>query len=154
MPPIGSTPSPSRVAAGPGPEVQTWLRMLRVIARIDRLIEQRLQRYGLTRPQLTMLMLLCKAHGPTQKECTEALLVDKANVSGILDRLVRAGLVERRADPADERYNRIYLTPRGRDVAHRAKEAAAEVLEEFFAPVPESDQRTLRAILDRLRLEP
>ena len=57
--------------------------------------------------------------GITQQELAERLLVTKANVVGLIDRVSPAGWVERRADPEDRRVNRLYLTNAGRKLAAR-----------------------------------
>jgi MarR family transcriptional regulator, organic hydroperoxide resistance regulator len=46
--------------------------------------------------------------------------VTKGNISGLIDRLVAAGLVERRAIAADKRQHAIFLTPAGRAAAEQA----------------------------------
>lgn len=43
----------------------------------------------------------------------------KGNVSGLIDRLVEAGLVERRPIPGDRRSHALHLTPAGADLAAR-----------------------------------
>ncbi|WP_435878894.1 MarR family winged helix-turn-helix transcriptional regulator, partial [Streptomyces albidoflavus] len=46
----------------------------------------------------------------------------KGNVSGLLDRMVEAGLVERRSIPGDRRSNALFLTAKGRHLAERGIE--------------------------------
>ncbi len=135
------------------PAVTAWIHMLRVYVKIDRLIEQRLRRFGLTHPQFGLLNQLSRAHGPTQQECSHALYIDKANLSGIVDRLSRTGFVERMPDPADRRYNRIYLTPRGRDVLAAARADVDAVLRDAFGRLPLEDRERFYHLLGRLNRE-
>ena len=145
---VPAKPSPERGARSPA--VLAWIHLLRAYLRIDRLIEQRLRSFGLTHPQFGLLNQLSRSHGPTQQECSHALYIDKANLSGIVDRLSRTGLVDRIPDPVDRRYNRIYLTPRGRDVLAAARAAVEALLREVFGSLSAEEQERLHHLLGRL----
>ena len=56
----------------------------------------------------------------SQQDIAEQLYVTKGNVSGLIDRLATAGLVERRALEGDRRSHAIFLTPTGRQLAVQA----------------------------------
>lgn len=51
--------------------------------------------------------------GMTQSDLAEHLCVQPATVTKMLDRMVSAGLLERRKDDEDQRVSRVYLTDRG-----------------------------------------
>lgn len=133
------------------PVVRAWLHVLRTYVMIDRLIEQQLRPFGLTHPQFGLLNELARSHGPTQQECSHALFTDKANLSGIVDRLGRMGMVERLADPADRRYNRVYLTARGREILGAANAEVEAILHEAFRPLTPEDQERLTTLLAKLQ---
>ncbi len=144
---------PAKPALGRGsrsPAVVGWIHLLRAYMKIDRLIEQRLRAFGLTAPQFGLLNQLSRSHGPTQQECSHALYIDKANLSGIVDRLSRTGLVDRIPDPVDRRYNRIYLTPRGRDVLAAARAEVEALLREVFGNLSSAEQERLHQLLGQL----
>lgn len=67
-----------------------------------------------------------------------------------MDRLSRTGLVDRIPDPVDRRYNRIYLTPRGRDVLAAARAAVEALLREVFGSLSAEEQERLHHLLGRL----
>src|SRR3990172_4352769 len=146
--PSAAKPSPERGSRSSA--VLAWLHLLRAYMKIDRLIEQRLRSFGLTHPQFGLLNQLSRSHGPTQQECSHALYVDKANLSGIVDRLSRTGLVDRIPDPVDRRYNRIYMTPRGRDVLAAARAEVETLLREAFGGLSSEEQERLQHLLGRL----
>ena len=54
--------------------------------------------------------------GLSQQDLAERLFVTKGNISGLIDRLVSSGLVERRKLKGDRRTHAIYMTPQGRKV--------------------------------------
>lgn len=59
-------------------------------------------------------------------EAGAALDLGPAGISGLVDRMAAAGLVERRSDPSDARASRIFLTAKGRKALVRAKDVAHE----------------------------
>ena len=77
---------------------------------------QRLFRpHGLTAAQYNVLNVLAsRADGMSQRELSDLLVVDRSNVTGLLDRMEKAGWVQRADDPADRRVYRVTLTAAGR----------------------------------------
>ena len=77
---------------------------------------QRLFRpHGLTGAQYNVLNVLASRDaGISQRELSDVLVVDRSNVTGLLDRMEKVGWVKREDDPADRRVYRISLTPTGR----------------------------------------
>ena len=100
--------------------VRIWFRMLRLQARMDTAIAARLKQFGLSIPQGDVLATLTEGEGISQQELAARLYVTKGNISGLLDRLTAAGLVERRLTEADRRAHAIFLTAEGRKLALQA----------------------------------
>lgn len=77
---------------------------------------QRLFRpHGLSVAQYNALNVVCSAEGGlSQRELSEHLVVDSSNVTGLVDRMEKAGWVRRADNPADRRAYRIVPTPAGR----------------------------------------
>ncbi len=73
--------------------------------------------YGLTDVQFNLLALLkyqCEANaGLTQAELSRMMLVNRPNVTGLVDRLEKMELVRRMAVPGDRRSNRVVLPEAG-----------------------------------------
>jgi DNA-binding MarR family transcriptional regulator len=84
----------------------------------NRLLIQALKPHGLTLSQAEVLRLL-QQHGALSLNGLGQLLVCESgtNPSRLVDRLVAAGLVERRTDEADRRYLHLTLTPEGERLA-------------------------------------
>lgn len=76
--------------------------------------------------QAGLLFVLGKQDGALMGEAGAALDLGPAGISGLVDRVAAAGLVERRADPGDARASRIFLTAKGRKAQVRAKDVAHE----------------------------
>jgi DNA-binding MarR family transcriptional regulator len=77
---------------------------------------QRLFRpFGLTGAQYNVLNILAlHPDGISQRELGDALVVDRSNVTGLLDRMAKADWIKRDDDPADRRIYRVSLTKSGR----------------------------------------
>src|SRR5262249_748231 len=75
---------------------------------------------GLTSAQSGVLFYLGRNDGALIGEVAEALDLVPSAMTGLADRMERAGLVERRPDSEDGRALRIYLTDAGQSVRKRA----------------------------------
>src|SRR5260221_10677438 len=71
---------------------------------------------GLHAGQEQFLSSLWTEDGLTQIELAEKMCVQPPTVNKMLTRLESAALVERRLDPEDNRYTRIYLTEKSRNL--------------------------------------
>lgn len=115
---------------------------------------QRLFRpHGLTAPQYNVLNLLA-AHAPgtgySQRELADTLVVDRSNVTGLIDRMESGGWVRRVDDPADRRVYRVQLTPNGRKLWQKVSPGYADVVSQVTArldPKQIEDTRTLLGVL-------
>ena len=86
---------------------------------------------------------------PVQQELAERLLVTKANVVGLIDRVSAAGWVERRPDPEDRRVNRLYLTSAGRKLACKAEPGQRALVKNIFGCLSEAELWQMHALLGR-----
>jgi DNA-binding MarR family transcriptional regulator len=72
---------------------------------------------GLTEAQFNVLNVLANAPtGLSQRELGDVLVVDRSNVTGLLDRMEKAGWVRRENHPEDRRIHRVMLTARGQQL--------------------------------------
>jgi DNA-binding MarR family transcriptional regulator len=86
--------------------------------------------------------------GITMRALADELSCDASNVTGVVDRLEKRGLIERRSDEADRRVKCVHLTAAGRRMRERI-EALFLTAPPAIAALSAEDQRTLRAILER-----
>jgi DNA-binding MarR family transcriptional regulator len=66
--------------------------------------------------QMPIMFALWRHDGQAQKDLALRLNLAPATVTVTVTRLEKAGIVERRKDPEDQRVSRVYLTERGRDL--------------------------------------
>ena len=133
-------------AEEPALAVSVWLRLLKAHALILRAARHAVPE-GLTLPQFDVLVQLHRHEAMTPGQLTRELLVTAGNVTGIVDRLVRRGLVERREVPHDRRAVLLRLTGRGRQTVRRAIPRHRRDLEALLAAVPPHELARLRDAL-------
>nr|WP_258525640.1 MarR family transcriptional regulator [Paenibacillus sp. YN15] len=78
--------------------------------------------------QPPLLRALTERDGQSQKELAEQMGITPATLNVMIARMEKAGLVERRADEADQRISRVYLTDRGRQ-AHQEVRNMIDLME-------------------------
>ena len=97
--------------------------------------QRRLQRWvaaqtgasGVTAAQGGLLFVLGQRDGVLMGEAGAALDLGPPGISGLVDRMTAANLIQRRADPDDGRAWRLWLTPTGRAALARTKAGLSEV---------------------------
>lgn len=119
MPPLLTLIEPPVDAESAADAMRVWFRFIRLNRRVTSAVAAELRSLGLSIPQFDVLSTLTEREGLTQQELAGRLYVTKGNVSGLIDRLVEAGLVERRASPEDRRSHALHLTATGADLAKR-----------------------------------
>jgi DNA-binding MarR family transcriptional regulator len=97
---------------------------------------------GLTGPQADALVVIGQAEPIALKDLGRLLIAEAGHPSRLIDRLVDAGLVERRAAEDDRRRVELKLTPAGRRLARRVERARREL---FDASRPHVDEERLAA---------
>lgn len=94
--------------------------------RIQRDYNNKFAELGITLGQSFVLFRLLEADGSSVKDIAAAVQLDPPAITGLVDRLTKEGLVERRTDPDDRRTINIYLTEHGRETAGKAGMIAYE----------------------------
>ena len=130
---------------------RVWFRMLRLESRLGSAVAERLREINLSVPQCDVLTTLTEEEGVSQQMLAKRLYVTKGNISGLLDRLESAGLVERRSTATDRRQYEIHLTTPGREAAVKAIAMQEAVIAATFGQMPEGELKTLERMLMTLR---
>lgn len=86
-----------------------------------RLMTSILERYNITYAQYQVLKIINEHPGITAKEILIYLDTDKATLSGVLTRLEKSNLIERKVDKEDRRLIHIYLTEKSLSVCEDVK---------------------------------
>jgi len=127
--------------------VLAWLRLARVFQKIDMHSERFFRAHSLNTAQFDVLAQVGAAHGMTQQELADALLVTKGNISQLLAKLERQGLITRRPDG---RTNCLSLTERGQSLFELVVPQQEALIAELLAPLSDDEQRELLRLLRKL----
>lgn len=134
-------------------ETRLWLRLLTCATMIESEIRSRLRRdFGVTLPRFDLMAQLEKApDGMTLGALSRRMMVSNGNVTGLVQSLLRDGMVERIAQPTDRRTTSVRLTTSGRASFAAMAAAHGEWLGAMFARVPSPDRAALMSSLAALK---
>lgn len=133
------------------PEDCIFFQLAKVSQLGSRFLNQKVAERNITPVQAMVLGFLNEEDGITASELGKRTELDSATMTGIVDRLEAAGLVERRGHPADRRSIEIHLTKRGRTLADGTVRLIVEANREFLNILTEREQEELRAAIRKLR---
>jgi MarR family 2-MHQ and catechol resistance regulon transcriptional repressor len=127
-----------------------WIRLTRAYYSINRRVRVHLAQRHLTVPQFFVLAEV-GYDGPLRlHEIGQRLAVTRGNITGIVDRLERAGYLVRERDPTDRRVTWVKISPKGmalyEEVSHTFQEEVAEHLQGLNS----TELRILSRILRKL----
>ncbi|MEZ4297871.1 MAG: MarR family transcriptional regulator [Polyangiaceae bacterium] len=143
----------SAPSSGMTPEqaaVRAWVRLLAVHKRGLAAIRDDLER-EMTLPRFDLLANLVRSDGQTLASLSRSMLVTAGNLTGLVDRAARDGLVERRSDPNDRRAWRVHITPKGTRAFHEAERRHAQKVARVFAGLAGPEMETLIHLLDKVK---
>lgn len=104
-------------------------------------------------PQFTLLSFLNQSSGLNMTQLADLMCHTTPATTGLVDRLVEAGLVERFSHPRDRRQVLVQITDKGRELVEGMKRGIAHDVTETFEELEPEDQeawvRIYRAILQR-----
>lgn len=129
------------------PGVLAWLRLARVYQRIERESARWLDAWDLSLAQFDVLAQVGATEGLSQQELAEALLVTKGNISQLVAKMERRGLLAR---SQEGRALCLALTPAGRALYERVVPAHEQWLAQRTAALSPAELGQLVALLRTL----
>ena len=118
---------------------------------LRRAFDERARAAGVTRPQWRVLALLKRFDGSTQVALADMLDVEPITLGRMVDRLQDAGLVERRADPADRRAWRLHLTSLGEAKIIALRPTALALFDDALSGLDDAERIKLESMLNTIR---
>jgi DNA-binding MarR family transcriptional regulator len=115
------------------------------------LFKEEFDGYDLTPQQFGLLAFLWQADGLSQAELSGKSQIDRTTMGGIVDRLEKEGLVERRPHPEDRRAYQVYLTKKGKSLEGELTDVASRVLRKVTSPLTGKEHETLIRLLTKIR---
>lgn len=110
------------------------------------------RQFDLTVAQFNVLFALRhKRIDVTQSDLSKRLVVTRASVTSVLDKLETKRLVVRKRVPGNRRINHVELTPRGRRLIDQAERVYRKAIHDATGRLDEKACRTLIQYLERVR---
>ena len=116
-----------------------------------RFLAQKVAELNITPVQALVMGFLSDGDRISSSELGKRTELDSATMTGILDRLEVAKLIERQGNPDDRRSIKIHLTEQGRNLAGEAIRVIAEANQAFLEVLSQNEQRELRSLIRKLR---
>jgi DNA-binding MarR family transcriptional regulator len=130
-------------------------RLLLCAAHLERAIAAALQPSGLSFGDFDVRNLLLRRgddEGTNPRDLARSSLITSGAMTSRLDRLERAGLIERRPDPGDRRGVLVQLTEQGERLAKESLHAVLAADEAFLEPLSPRHRESVAAALKQLLL--
>ena len=115
-------------------------------------LERELNRSGVYRSQHQILMYISRFPNASQKDIASHQHVSTATIAVTLKKLEKGGYISRVMDKADNRFNQICITDRGKEVVDISRQVFQKVEQALFESFTDEELRVFDGFLDRTRL--
>jgi len=139
-------------ALGDRSSVRVWLRLLSCTIAIEKEVQRRFADRGMTLPRFDVLAALDRHGEMNMGALSQALLVSNGNVTQLVQKLVRDGLVEMHKPPHDRRASIVGLTPEGRQVFSRLARAHQDWIDQLLGGLDFTQRERLYVALGVLKM--
>jgi DNA-binding MarR family transcriptional regulator len=152
-----SSQASAKVRNDPRAALRTWLRLLACTNLVEREVRARLRdRFDTTLPRFDVLAQLDAAAresnaGLTMSDLSRRLMVTNGNLTSLIGRLVREGLVKRETLPSDRRTQIVRLTAAGKRTLDAMTPEHQRWIDSLFAELSPADCTRLYDLLGKLR---
>ena len=128
--------------------------VVRTFTLLNRLFQRNYARFDLTPAKLNVLMLVKHVgaeQGLPQREIARRLIISGSDVTGLIDRLEKDGLLTRQGASNDRRVKLIKITPKGSALLDRLWPAHTRQIESVMSPLSGREKEQLSALLTKVR---
>lgn len=135
-----------------GPEIKRNIALrINVLARMMRnRFDREVAGLNITRSQWSMIVVVARIPGATQRTIAEALEMSEASAGRLIDRLCSDGLLERQERFDDRRARAVYLTPAAEPLMAKLDQIGREGEQRVFRGFSDAELVVLEAALDRI----
>jgi DNA-binding MarR family transcriptional regulator len=134
-------------------ELRLWLRLLTCSTLIEGEIRRRLRdRFDVTLPRFDLMAQLDKApDGMTLSDLSKRMMVSNGNLTGLVERLVTSGHLERRVSETDRRAQMVRLTRAGQEEFHNMASEHEAWVAQLFGDLTQKEQKDLMRLLAKTK---
>lgn len=115
-----------------------------------RIFDERMREIGVTGPQARLLMTLAAHEGEQQSYYANLLEVEPITLCRMVDRMVEAGLIERRTDPRDRRARLLSRSARAQAMAPNLQAEIDGLIDDIQSGFTPGELETLHNLLSRM----
>jgi len=115
-----------------------------------RLFDDRVRDMDLTGPQARLMLSFARHPGKNQAFFADRFDIEPITLTRTIDRLERAGHIERRPDPSDRRARLLFLTDKGQSLLAPLEETVTHMLDDVLRGLDAGERQTLAMLLDRI----
>lgn len=136
------------------PEVELYLNLIRSAEQLSEAFDALFKEHGISQTQYNALRILRGHGGPTPSGVVARQMVTREpDITRLLERLVKLGLIERERSSEDRRVMLARLTDAGAELLERLEAPVLELHRSQFAHLAESEIDDANALIERLRRE-
>ena len=139
-------------ALGDRSSVRVWLRLLSCTLAIEKEVQRRFVERGMTLPRFDVLAALDRHGEMNMGALSQSLLVSNGNVTQLVQKLVRDGLVEYYKPPADRRSSIVRLSPEGREVFAKLARAHQDWIDQMVGGLDYTQRERIYVALGSLKM--
>jgi DNA-binding MarR family transcriptional regulator len=134
-------------------ELRLWLRLFSCKVLIEAEIRRRLRdNFDMTLPRFDLMAQLDKvSDGMTLSDLSKRMMVSNGNVTGLVERLVESGHLDRRTSETDRRVQFIRLTKLGRAEFRKMAAEHERWIADIFGDLSPKDIRELMRLLAKTK---
>ena len=137
--------------AAPHPDLTLGYLVLDVARLMSASFEARTRSIGITRAQWSLIGALVRAEGCNQTQLAEFMQITPISLGRLVDRMEKAGWVERRAEAGDRRSYRLFLTEKAHAIRPALRTQSDATQEEALAALDPAERRQLLESLAQVR---
>lgn len=133
--------------------LNTGYLLMNISKQLKYSLNQELKKRGLTVQQWAIIQQLSHLDEATSVELTKTLDMDKPTISGIIQRLEKKGLLQKKENFMDKRSYLISLTPLGYEKLNEGQIVSDSLIENYLAALSFEEQQTLKTLLIKINQE-
>ncbi|MDA0708164.1 MAG: MarR family transcriptional regulator [Proteobacteria bacterium] len=134
--------------------LKLWIELIRYSSKLEQIIDDNLrQSFGQNISRFDVLSQLERKHdkGLTVGELAQRLIASKGNITGLLDRMEKDGLVTRKEKPEDRRSFQINITNKGLKLFDKMADQNAIWVEQSFGSIDLDNMKEMTHFLSDAR---
>jgi DNA-binding MarR family transcriptional regulator len=114
-------------------------------------IDQLLQPLGITSVQWWLLTYVSLRPGLSQARLADGLQLGKVALGGLVERLMKSGMIERRPVESDKRVNLIYLSEQGKSLVEKIRFVSSDVQDDALKNISQQELDVAVSVLARMK---